>query len=77
MRLAFFVQKIKKKAGRLLQDIKVFDLYEGNTILVNKKSLAYSLTFGDSTRTLLDDEVNAIMESIIDDLNKSGMELRK
>ena len=69
--------KIKKKAGRLLQDIKVFDLYEGNTILVNKKSLAYSLTFGDSTRTLLDDEVNAIMESIIDDLNKSGMELRK
>ena len=70
--------KIKKKAGRLLLDIKVFDLYEGKNISdKNKKSLAYSLTFGDQNRTLNDDEINAIMEKIIEDLEKSGMELRK
>ena len=70
--------KIKKKAGKLLLDIKLFDLYQGKNILdKNKKSLAYSLTFGDQNRTLNDEEVNIIMEKIIEDLSKSGMELRK
>ena len=69
--------KIKKKGGKLLQDIAVFDLYEGKNILQNKKSLAYSLSFGDPNRTLQDEEVNTIMENIIADLEKSGMELRK
>lgn len=70
--------KIKKKAGKLLLDIKLFDLYEGKNLQDDtKKSLAYSLTFGDSNRTLNDEEINAIMEKIIEDLSKDGMELRK
>ena len=69
--------KIKKKAGKLLKDIKVFDLYEGKNIMQNKKSLAYSLTFSDINRTLQDEEINTVMENIISDLEKSGMELRK
>ncbi len=70
--------KIKKKAGKLLLDIKLFDLYEGKNILdKNKRSLAYSLTFGDQNRTLNDEEINSIMENIIEDLAKAGMELRK
>ena len=70
--------KIKKKAGKLLQSIQVFDVYEGKNILDNnKKSLAYSLVFGDPTRTLNDEEINETMEKIIEDLAKSGMELRK
>ena len=69
--------KIKKKAGKLLIDINVFDLYEGKNIESNKKSLAYSLTFGDNNRTLNDDEINSIMDKIIADLEKDGMELRK
>ena len=70
--------KIKKKAGKLLQDIKVFDVYEGKNLLDSKKkSLAYSLTFGDQNRTLNDEEINQIMDKIIEDLEKSGMELRK
>lgn len=70
--------KIKKKAGKLLLDIRVFDLYEGKNILdQNKKSLAYSLTFGDQNRTLNDEEINSIMDKIIEDLEKSGMKLRK
>ena len=69
--------KIKKKAGKLLIDINVFDLYEGKNIDANKKSLAYSLTFGDSNRTLNDDEIVAVMDKVIVDLEKDGMELRK
>ena len=70
--------KIKKKAGKLLQEIKVFDVYEGNNLLdKNKKSLTYSLIFGDQNRTLQDEEINNIMENIINDLSKSGIDLRK
>ena len=70
--------KIKKRAGKLLLDVKLFDLYEGKNILdKNKRSLAYSLTFGDQNRTLNDEEINSIMEKIIEDLSKSGIELRK
>ena len=69
--------KIKRKAGKLLVDINVFDLYEGKNIDENKKSLAYSLTFGDSSRTLNDDEITVVMDKIIVDLEKDGMELRK
>ncbi len=69
--------KIKKSAGKLLIDINVFDLYEGKNIDENKKSLAYSLTFGDNNRTLNDDEINAVMDKVIANLEKDGMELRK
>ena len=69
--------KIKKKAGKLLIDINVFDLYEGKNINENKKSLAYSLTFGDNNRTLNDEEISSIMDKIIIELEKDGMELRK
>ena len=69
--------KIKKKAGKLLIDINVFDLYVGKNIDENQKSLAYSLTFGDNNRTLNDDEITEIMNKIILDLEKDGMELRK
>ena len=69
--------KIKKSAGKLLIDINVFDLYEGKNIDENKKNLAYSLTFGDNNRTLNDDEINAVMDKVIANLEKEGMELRK
>ena len=71
-------EKIKKNAGKLLQEIKVFDLYEGKNLLdLDKKALAYSLTFGCKDRTLQDEEINQIMENIIQNLAKNGIELRK
>ena len=68
---------IKKKAGKLLLDINVFDVYEGKNIDSNKRSIAYSLTFGATDRTLNDDEINSILESIITDLENKGFEIRK
>ena len=44
---------------------KVFDVYEGENIDANKRSIAYSLTFGTPDRTLNDDEINSILDSII------------
>lgn len=57
-------QVIKKAGGRLLKNIDVFDLYEGDKIEPSKKSIAYSLTFADTNRTLLDEEINNLMKKI-------------
>lgn len=62
--------KIRKYGGRLLTDISVFDLYEGERIDSNRKSIAYSLTFSDQSRTLSDDEIMEIFNKIIEGIKK-------
>ena len=59
---------IKKKAGKYLLDINVFDVYEGENIEKTKRSVAYSLTFGAMDRTLNDEEINEIMRKIMEEL---------
>ncbi len=69
---------IKKAGGSSLENIEVFDVYEGKGIDQNKKSIAYSLTFERPDRTLTDEEINELVEKIIDFTNKkAGAELRK
>ena len=48
----------------------LFDVYHGDSVGVGKKSLAFSLVFSDSNRTLTDDEVTACFNKIIDDVLK-------
>ena len=59
---------IKKAAGSLLTKIELFDVYIGENIEENKKSLAYSLTFEDKNKTLTDEEINVNIEKIIEAL---------
>ena len=69
---------IKSAGGSLLTNIEVFDVYTGIGIGVDKKSIAYSLTFSDMKKTLTDEEVNNLMEKIIETTSKKcGAELRK
>ena len=71
-------KQIKKSAGSLLTSAKVFDIYTGSNIEKGNKSMAYSLEFGTSDRTLTDDEINKLLEKLIVDLEKNlGAELRK
>ena len=57
---------IKKAGGRLLSDIKIFDVYTGENIDANKKSIAYNLVFMDEDRTLREEEVMEVFHKIID-----------
>lgn len=57
---------IKKVGTQLLKDIDIFDLYTGSNIIGNKKSIAYSLTFNSSDRTLTEEEVDKIFRNIIE-----------
>ena len=50
----------------------------GEHIPADKKSIAYSLTFSDSKKTLTDDEVTGIFNKVISDAEKVlGAEIRK
>ena len=49
----------------LLINATLFDVYEGEQVGTGKKSLAYSLTFQASDRTLTDDEVGKIRNKIV------------
>lgn len=78
--LAFIIKKdissgtiedsIKKAGGKLLTNIDVFDVYTGENVQDDEKSIAYSLTFSDPTRTLSDDEVMQVFNKIIEEVEK-------
>lgn len=60
-----------------IQSVRLFDVYEGEKIPQAKKSLAFSVTFRASDRTLTDVEVNEMQDIIINHLKKKfGAALR-
>ena len=61
---------IKRAGGKLLTNIEVFDVYTGENIGKDEKSIAYSLTFNDSKKTLTEDEVTTIFTKIISSVEK-------
>ncbi len=68
---------IGKIGGRLLMDIQVFDIYEGDKIGKDEKSIAYALTFNGQNRTLEEKEVTEIFYKIIDGVKeKCNVKLR-
>ena len=71
------IKVIKHAGSRLLTNVEVFDLYEGENIIKDYKSIAYSLTFEDSSRTLTDEEVMIVFNNIIKEVEtKLGLKLR-
>ena len=68
-------KQIKKSGGRLLDNVEVFDIY--NNIEEGKKSIAYKLTFKDSSKTLSDEEVMEVFNKIIKEVEeKTNAKLR-
>lgn len=60
--------QIRKSGGRLLDNIDIFDIY--NNVEDGKKSIAYKLTFKDSTKTLSDEEVMEVFNKIIKEVEE-------
>lgn len=57
---------IKKVGGKLLTNIEVFDVYTGENVGENEKSIAYKLTFSNKEKTLSDEDVLALFNKIIE-----------
>jgi phenylalanyl-tRNA synthetase beta chain len=61
-----------------VEDVAVFDVYEGAGLPPGKKSLAFSLVFRSMSRTLTDDEVNGALARIQAEVAaKTPFQLRK
>ncbi len=63
-------ETIRKAGGSLLCDTEVFDVYTGDQVAKDKKSLAFSLKFQSPERTLVEDDVDRLMKSILQQLEK-------
>jgi phenylalanyl-tRNA synthetase beta chain len=63
---------------KLLKDVDVFDVYEGDKLPAGKKSYALSFILQDAEKTLTDKSIDAIMQKLIYNLGKeAGAEIRK
>ena len=61
-------ETIKKAAPETLKKIELFDMYVGEGIDSGRKSLSMGLTLQDLSRTLIDSEVEQVMQRVIDQL---------
>jgi phenylalanyl-tRNA synthetase beta chain len=68
---------IELAGGDLLFDTDLFDLYEGEDLGADKKSLAFHLIFQSQERNLSDAEINKLMGEIIKKAEDNGWEVRK
>ncbi|MCT4619636.1 MAG: phenylalanine--tRNA ligase subunit beta [Marinisporobacter sp.] len=60
----------KENGGKILESIKLFDVYKGKQIEEGHKSIAYSLTYRAKDRTLTDEEVTKVHEKIVKELEE-------
>lgn len=60
---------VRKVTGSLLQQLQLFDVYQGKGIDPGRKSIALGLTLQDTLRTLTDQDVESVIEKVIQQLN--------
>ena len=63
-------RKIIQASKQLVKETKIFDVYEGEHIGANKKSVAINLIFQDPKGTLEENTINAVMEKILESVSK-------
>ncbi len=72
------INKQVKKNSKLINSIKLFDVYQGDKIAEDKKSIAFSIEFFADDRTLTSEEMEKEIAKILKGLQQNlGGELRK
>jgi len=64
------LDRIRSAAGSLLHDAVVFDVYRGAAIETGRKSVAIGLNLQDVSRTLTDEETDAVVARVVADLER-------
>ncbi len=67
---------IKNSAGKFLENVTVFDVYEGEQIPKNKKSVTVNISMRSNTATLTDEQINSIIKKVVDAFEKNNITLR-
>jgi phenylalanyl-tRNA synthetase beta chain len=77
VRAGDLVDAAREAAGPQLREMKVFDVYRGGQIAEGKKSIAFSVAFQSSERTLSDEDARQLRDRIVGALaERFGAELR-
>ena len=76
MPVASIEKIIRQAGGKLLEQVELFDVYEGAQIEAGKKSVAYSLKFRAADRTLSDEDIDPILTKIFAKLKENDCILR-
>ncbi|NET89320.1 MAG: phenylalanine--tRNA ligase subunit beta [Kamptonema sp. SIO1D9] len=70
LRVAEIAKSIQQAGGKLLEKVELFDEYRGENVAEGQRSLAFSLSYRSSDRTLTDEEVepvhNKVREALTD-----------
>ncbi|MFC1810911.1 phenylalanine--tRNA ligase subunit beta [Patescibacteria group bacterium] len=67
---------IREADPKLIENIKLFDIYEGENIESDKKALAFRILLQAADRTLTDDEMAKVQKRIFSNLEKLGGTIR-
>jgi phenylalanyl-tRNA synthetase beta chain len=70
------LERVRKAAGEMLDDVSVFDVYAGPQVGEGKRSLALALSFRGQEQTLTDEDVAPARAKIVAALGELGGELR-
>ncbi len=65
------VTAIEKFGGEYLVGVELFDVYSGDQVAEDKKSMAYKLTFRNDRRTLVDEDIKQSFDAILKGLSAS------
>lgn len=67
---------MKEKAGDLLAKIELFDIYTGKGIADDQKSISYRVWYRKADRTLKEEDIKGVEESILEELKAKNIVLR-
>lgn len=67
---------IEKSAGSLLENVAIFDVYEGEQIPKGKKSVAVNISLQSESSTLTEEQINSAIKKIIKALEAQNITLR-
>lgn len=65
---ADILANVRSNAGEHLSDLRIFDVYQGDAVAKDKKSIALGLTWQHPSRTLSEDDINTIISKCVNGL---------
>ncbi len=65
------IDSIKRAVNNILEDVELFDVYEGEQVSVGFKSVAFNLTFRKVDSTLTQEEINGAFDKILNKLEST------
>jgi len=65
---AAVLANVRENAGEYLSDLRIFDVYQGDAVAKDKKSIALGLTWQHPSRTLSEDDINTIISKCVNGL---------